>query len=74
MSLVAASMWIVATVLYHIVDRVIGADDTAWWAVQTSDTITAVAVVRVARVVRLLAAARRAVRGSCWTSASSTWS
>jgi tRNA A-37 threonylcarbamoyl transferase component Bud32 len=45
MSLVAASMWIVATVLYHIVDRVIGADDTAWWAVQTSDTITAVAVV-----------------------------
>ena len=45
MSLVAASMWIVATVLYHIVDRVIGADDSAWWAVQTSDTITAVALV-----------------------------
>ena len=45
MSLVAASMWIVATVLYHIVDRVIGTDDAAWWAVQTSDTITAVAVV-----------------------------
>ena len=45
MSLVAGSMWIVATVLYHIVDRVIGAHDTGWWAVQTSDTITALAVV-----------------------------
>ena len=45
MSLVAASMWIVATVLYHIVDRVIGTDDVAWWAVQTSDRITTVAVV-----------------------------
>ena len=45
MSLVAASMWTVATVLYHLVDRVIGANDGAWWAVQTSDTIAAVAVV-----------------------------
>ena len=45
MSLVAASMWIVATALYHVVDRIIGANDAGWWAVQTSDTITAVAVV-----------------------------
>jgi serine/threonine-protein kinase len=45
MSLVAASMWTVATVLYHIVDRIIGADDIGWWAVQTSDTIAAIAVV-----------------------------
>src|SRR5262245_15478967 len=44
MSLVAGSMGICATVLYHIVDRIIGTSDAGWWAVQTSDTITAVAV------------------------------
>jgi tRNA A-37 threonylcarbamoyl transferase component Bud32 len=44
MSLVAATMWVVATVLYHIVDRIIGADDASWWALQSSDSFTAVAV------------------------------
>jgi tRNA A-37 threonylcarbamoyl transferase component Bud32 len=45
MSLLAAAMWILATVLYHIVDRVLGFGDQAWWSFRPSDTITVASVV-----------------------------
>jgi serine/threonine-protein kinase len=45
MSLLAAVMWVVATMLYHIVDRIIDQDDASWLAPQPSDAITVVSVV-----------------------------
>jgi serine/threonine-protein kinase len=45
MSLLAAVMWVVATMLYHIVDRIIDQDDASWFAPQPSDAITVVSVV-----------------------------
>ena len=45
MSLLAGVMWVLATVLYHIVDRIVEQDDTSWFAPQPSDAITVVSVV-----------------------------
>jgi serine/threonine-protein kinase len=44
MSILAATLWIVATVAYHLVDRVVSAGETAWLAWRPSDGITVVAV------------------------------
>ena len=44
MSLLAAVLWIVATVLYHIVDRIVGQSDASWMAWQPSDAISVACV------------------------------
>lgn len=44
MSLLSAALWVLGTVLYHIVDRVIGKSDTRWLTFQPSDAISAVSV------------------------------
>ena len=44
MSLLAAGLWIVATVLYHIVDRLVGQSDASWMAWQPSDAISVACV------------------------------
>jgi serine/threonine-protein kinase len=40
-SLITAGVWIVGTVLYHYLDRVLGAGDMAWMGLQPSDAIVA---------------------------------
>ena len=45
MSLLAAVLWIVATVLSHIVDRIVGQSDASWIAWQPSDAISVACVV-----------------------------
>jgi eukaryotic-like serine/threonine-protein kinase len=44
MSLVAAALWVVATVLYHLVDRILGHGESDWWWPKPSDAISGVAV------------------------------
>lgn len=44
MSLVAAVLWVVATVLYHVVDRVLGQGQSDWWLPKPSDAISGLAV------------------------------
>jgi serine/threonine protein kinase len=45
MSLLAAAMWLLATVLYHIVDRIVGQADARWTGLQPSDAIAGTSVV-----------------------------
>ncbi len=44
MCLLAGALWVLGTVLYHVVDRVIGESDARWLAFQPSDGIAAVSV------------------------------
>ncbi|MGE5836447.1 MAG: serine/threonine-protein kinase, partial [Acidobacteriota bacterium] len=44
MSLLAAAMWLLATVLYHIVDRIVGQADARWTGLQPSDAIAGTSV------------------------------
>ena len=44
MSLLSVGMWTAATLLYHLVDRVLGAGDRTWLRVQPSDAISAAAI------------------------------
>jgi serine/threonine-protein kinase len=45
MSILATTLWIVATLAYHLVDRVVGLGESAWWSWRPSDAITVAAVV-----------------------------
>ena len=45
MSLLAAVMWLLATVLYHIVERIVGQADARWTGLQPSDAIAGTSVV-----------------------------
>lgn len=40
-TLLAVGTWIVTTVFYHLVDRVLGAGDTSWLSLKSSDAIVA---------------------------------
>jgi eukaryotic-like serine/threonine-protein kinase len=43
-ALLAAGLWLLSTVLYHLVDRVIGAGDASWMSLQPSDAIVGAGV------------------------------
>jgi serine/threonine-protein kinase len=45
MCLLSAALWVTGTVLYHIVDRVLGQSDTRWLRFQPSDAISMASVV-----------------------------
>jgi serine/threonine-protein kinase len=45
MSLLAAVLWTLATVLYHVVDRIVAEADAAWAGWQPSDSIAIVSVI-----------------------------
>ena len=62
MSLLAAVLWMVATVLYHIVDRIVGQSDASWMAWRPERRDPSVACVAVwLRPLLLLAAAVPAI-------------
>jgi serine/threonine-protein kinase len=44
LSLLSAGLWIVATIAYHLVDRVVGQHDVSWLSWRPSDNITVAAV------------------------------
>ena len=43
-ALLSAGIWAVATVLYHVVDRALNANDPQWWSLQTSDAVSGAGV------------------------------
>jgi serine/threonine-protein kinase len=40
-ALLAAGLWVVGTLLYHLVDRAFSAGEAAWWSLRPSDAISA---------------------------------
>src|SRR5262245_55042683 len=41
LSLMAAALWVVSTILYHYVDRVLGQGDLEWLSFQPTDALVA---------------------------------
>ncbi len=72
-SLVAAGLWVLGTVLGHLAVRSMSHGDPQWLRVGAPEAIAARERRALARAVLLHQRAASAIRGRCWISGWSTW-